>query len=128
MLAGVTAYLSSSSARLSAMLAGSGVLHFVAPKPYDRLIPPFLGPPRPWVYGSGVAELVCATAVALPRSRRSGALASAALLVAIFPGNIWMAVKPGAIPRWLAVARLPLQAPLVLWAMRVHRDALNGEN
>src|SRR3954453_7218447 len=128
MLAGVTAYLSSSSARLSALLAGSGVLHFVAPKPYDRLIPPFLGRPRPWVYGRGVAELMCAAGGAVPRSRRSGALASAALLVAIFPGNIWMAVTPGAVPRWLAVTRLPLQVPLVLWALRVHRDAPKSEN
>src|SRR4051812_25854090 len=109
------AHLSRSSARLSALLAGSGVLHFVAPKSYDRLIPPFLRPPRPWVYGSGVAEVMCAAALALPRTRRAGALASAALLVAVFPGNVWMAVEPGPVPRWLAVARLPLQTPLVLW-------------
>ena len=104
---------------LAGLLGGSGVLHFAVPKPYEALIPPFLGPPRPWVYGSGVAELVCAAALVSPRTRRAGALAGAATLVAVFPGNVWMAVSPGRVPRWVALARLPLQVPLVLWALRV---------
>jgi uncharacterized membrane protein len=108
---------------LAAFLGGAGVLHFVAPEPYERLLPPFLGPPRPWVYGSGVAELAVAAAVALPRTRRAGGTAAAALLVAVFPGNVYMAVEPGDVPRWLAVARLPLQVPLVLWALQVRRSA-----
>ncbi len=88
-----------------------------------RLIPPFLPAPRAWIYGSGVAELACAALVAVPRTRRSGGLASAALLVAVLPGNVWMAVEPGDVPRWAALARLPLQVPLVLWALRVRKRA-----
>ena len=99
-------------------MGGSGVLHFAAPKPYDQLIPPFLGPPRPWVVGSGAVELACAAALVSPRARRAGAVATAAVLVAVFPGNVYMAVSPGRVPRWLALARLPLQVPLVLWAWR----------
>jgi uncharacterized membrane protein len=34
-----------------------------------------------------------------------------------------MVVEPGAVPRWAAVARLPLQVPLVLWALQVARSA-----
>ena len=107
---------------LAAVMGGAGVLHFVAPGPYERLIPPFLGAPRPWVYGSGVVELACGAAVAAPATRRKGAWATAALLVAVFPGNVYMAVEPGDVPRWLAVARLPLQVPLVLWAVQVARS------
>lgn len=124
----MTVDLARSAGRLAALLAGSGVLHLLVPKPYERLIPPVLGRPRAWVYGSGVAELACAAAVAVPRTRRPGAQASAALLVAVFPGNIWMAVRPGRVPRWLAVARLPLQLPLVLWALKVGRDADEGRH
>ena len=108
---------------LAAFLGGAGVLHFLAPQFYDRLIPPFLGPPRPWIYASGVAELAVAAAVAVPRTRRTGATAAAALLVAVFPANVYMALDPGDVPRWLAVARLPLQVPLVLWALQVRGAA-----
>lgn len=102
---------------LATVLGGSGVLHLLVPGVFDPLIPPFLPAPRAWVYGSGVVELVCSVAIALPATRRQGALASAVLLVAVFPGNVWMAVEPGDLPRWVAVARLPLQVPLVLWAL-----------
>ena len=107
---------------LTAVLATTGVLHFAVPKPYDGLIPDWLpGGPRPWVYGSGVAELACAVGLAAPRTRRAAATATALLFVAVFPGNIEMAVNPGDTPRWLAIARLPLQIPLVLWALQVRR-------
>ncbi len=46
-------------------------------------------------------------------------MASALLFVAVFPGNLYMVVDPGDAPRWVAVARLPLQVPLVLWALQV---------
>ena len=108
---------------LAAFLAGAGLTHFVAPEPYERLIPPFLGSPRAWVYGSGVVELAVAAAVAAPQTRRRGATAAALLLVAVFPGNVYMALEPGDVPRWLAVARLPLQVPLVLWALQVRRGS-----
>lgn len=108
---------------LSAFLGGAGVLHFVVPGFYEPLIPPFLPAPRAWIYASGVAELACAALVAVPRTRRTGGLASAALLVAVLPGNVWMAVEPGDVPRWAAIARLPLQVPLVLWALRVAKRA-----
>ncbi len=108
---------------LAALLGGAGALHFATPQAYDGLIPPFLPAPRAWIYASGVAEVACAAAVAVPRTRRIGGLATAALLVAVFPGNLWMVVEPGGVPRWAAVARLPLQVPLVLWALQVARAA-----
>ena len=106
---------------LAALLGGAGALHFTSPQAYDGLIPSFLPAPRTWIYASGVAELACAAAVAVPRTRRVGGYATAALLVAVFPGNLWMVVEPGSVPRWAAVARLPLQVPLVLWALQVAR-------
>lgn len=108
---------------LSALLAGAGVLHVVRPDFYDALIPPFLPNPRAWTYGSAVLELAAAVAVALPRTRRVGGYATAALLVAVFPANLYSALEPGDLPRWAAIARLPLQVPLVLWALQVARDA-----
>ncbi len=107
---------------LAGLLVGAGVTHFARPEFYDALVPPLLpGSTRAWVYGSGVVEAAAGAAVALPRTRRHGALAAAALFVAVFPGNVYMAVEPGEVPRWAALARLPLQIPLVLWALQVAR-------
>ena len=112
---------------LSALLGTAGVMHFVRPEFFDEIVPhrlPF--PPRTWTYVSGVAELACAVAVARPTTRKVGALASAAVFVAVFPANIQMAVDWRARPardRAAAYGRLPLQLPLVLWALRVWNDA-----
>lgn len=115
------------TAGLAALLVGMGILHFAQPKPFDALIPPQLpGPERAWTYASGAAELGVGLAVALPRTRRLGAGAAAALFVAVFPANIYMAVKWRRKPlpyRAIAYGRLPLQIPLVLTALKVRRGA-----
>ena len=114
---------------LSGLLLSAGTLHLAYPKPFDSLVPQELpGSQRAWTYASGVAELTCGAAVASPRTRRLGGLLAALLFVAVFPGNVKMAVdyqragKP--LPaRLIAFGRLPLQYPLVLWALRVRRAA-----
>ena len=108
---------------LAALLATTGTLHFAVPRPFDAIVPGFLPAPRAWTLASGAAELACAAGLAVPATRRRAAAATALLLVAVFPANVHMAVHPGGVPRWLALARLPLQVPLVLWALRVRRDA-----
>jgi uncharacterized membrane protein len=104
-----------------------GVLHGVAPQPFDTIVPPWLpGSARFWTYASGVAELAVGAAVAAPRTRRLGALAAAALFVAVFPANVQMAWDWRRRPwpyRAVAYARLPLQVPMVAHALRVHREA-----
>ncbi len=105
---------------LTALLALAGTTHLVRPEWYDGLVPPALpGSTRAWTLGSGVIELLVAATVAAPRTRRAGGLAAAALFVAVFPGNVWMAIEPGSVPRWAALVRLPLQVPLVLWGLQV---------
>lgn len=112
---------------LAVLLAGVGTLHFLVPERFDLLIPEQLpGSPRFWTLASGVAELAVAAAVALPRTRRVGALAAAGLFVAVFPGNIKMAVDwsdGSAVEQAIAYGRLPLQIPLVLWALKLRGGA-----
>jgi len=110
---------------LCGMLAGVGTLHFVHPRTFDEMIPPALGNARAWTYLSGAAEITAAALLAHPRTRRFGGWWAAILLVAVFPGNIQAALDGGtrgapapldsAAAAWL---RLPLQIPLVLWALR----------
>ncbi|MEW2399279.1 hypothetical protein [Streptomyces sp. NPDC046862] len=108
---------------LAGLLAGAGVCHFVVPRPFAATVPRALpGSPRAWTYASGAAELALAAGVALPRTRRASARAAAAFFVGVFPANVQMAVDwrhRSAPLRTAALARLPLQVPLVLWARGV---------
>ena len=112
---------------LAVLLGGAGMLHFARPAPFDKLIPKQLpGDPRTWTKLSGVGELSTALAVAVPRTRKLGGLLAALLFVGVFPGNVKMALDHRQAPplaRAIAYARLPLQWPLVAWALRVRDDA-----
>ncbi|MGW2490987.1 DoxX family protein [Streptomyces sp. NPDC001606] len=113
---------------LAGLLATAGVAHFAVPRQFDALVPRALpGSPRAWTYGSGAVELALAAGVAAPRTRAVAAKAAAAFFVGVFPANVKMAVdwRHRPVPlRTAALARLPLQVPLVLWARGVAR---NGE-
>ncbi len=105
----------------AALMGGSGVLHLVRPRTYDWLVPPELGPARPWVTGSGVAELGTAALLAVPATRRAGGWAAAGLLIAFVPAHLhaMRAVRGRPVALAVAVVGLPLQLPLVRIALRV---------
>jgi len=113
--------------RLAALLLGSGVLHFVMPKPYDSIVPVELpGSQRFYTQASGVAELASGALLLSPRTRRVGALAAIAVFIGVFPANInlirlWRD-KP-LLMRLGAIARLPLQIPMITSALKVYRNS-----
>jgi uncharacterized membrane protein len=113
--------------RLAALLLGSGVLHFAMPKPYDTIVPAELpGSQRFYTYASGVAELAAGALLLSPRTRRLGALSAVAVFVGIFPANLnlvrlWRE-KP-LVMRLGAIARLPLQIPMITAALKVYRNS-----
>jgi len=105
---------------LAVLFVASGVAHLLSPRTFEPLIPSWLPHPRTIVYTSGIAEIVCSAG--LSKRTRWGRAASVLLLLAIFPGNIQMAVTASRVSsgRWtlrriLAISRLFLQLPLV-WA------------
>jgi uncharacterized membrane protein len=108
---------------LALLLAGAGATHFARPMTYDAIVPRWLpGSARGWTYVSGAAELVVAAAIACPRTRRAGGLAAAGLFAAVFPANVQMASdwrRRAAPLRAVAIGRLPLQVPLIWWALRI---------
>ena len=117
-------------ALLAAFFALAGSLHFRRPKPYEATVPPTLQPwKREIVAVSGAAELAGAALVVPAASRRLGRWWLLALLAAVFPANVHMAVNPeqieGAglhkVPRWLLWLRLPIQPLLMLWVWRATR-------
>lgn len=115
----------SAAHRLAALLLGMGTLHFLAPKPFDGIVPTELpGSPRAYTYVSGVAELAAGGLLTVPRTRRLGALAALAVFLGVFPGNLNMVRvmwdRPWPVRAGL-LARLPLQIPLITEALKVRR-------
>lgn len=106
---------------LAVLLLTTGTLHFTSPAAVESIVPGFLGRPDLWVAASGVAELACALGLVVRRTRRLAGWACAVLFVVVFPANVTMAVdslqgRGSVLVAWL---RLPLQVPLVLWALYV---------
>ncbi|WP_353360548.1 MauE/DoxX family redox-associated membrane protein [Mycobacterium sp.] len=111
--------------RLAALLLGVGTTHFLMPKPYDDIVPAELpGSARFYTYASGVAELTTGALLLSPRTRKVGALAAIAVFLGVYPANINMVRlwrdKP-LIMRLGAIARLPLQIPMITEAFKVYR-------
>jgi uncharacterized membrane protein len=106
---------------LTLFMVAAGINHFRDPGAYLAMMPSALPWPHALVAVSGVAEVAGGLGLILPSTRRWAAWGLVALLVAIFPANINMAVNHiplGGRPvsplfLWL---RLPLQLPLIAWA------------
>jgi uncharacterized membrane protein len=114
---------------LAGFFSFTGTLHFVIPRSYEAMMPPSLPRHHEAVVVSGIAEIVGGLAVAKPSTRRFARWWLLALLVAIFPANVHMAVNPEQVrgldlkrvPRWALWARLPLQPLAMLWVWRATR-------
>lgn len=104
----------------------AGVLHFIVPELYVQIVPPIFPAPLALVYLSGLAEIAVGIGLLIPELRQYAAWATVALLIGIFPANIYMATHgvvieglpgggdPSELVRW---GRLPLQGVLILWAL-----------
>lgn len=111
-----------------------GVLHFVQPAGFVKIVPPWLPAPELLVAVSGVAEILGGAGLLVPRVRRLAAFGLVALFVAVFPANVYMAmhdVQPFAVhvSRAAQWARLPFQAVFIaiaLWLARAPRRPAVG--
>ena len=106
----------------------AGLMHFIAPTFYLRIMPPWLPAHEALVNISGVAEIAGGAALmsSRPEVRRAGGLLSIATLVAVFPANVHMALNPDDFPdvpggAATLYARLPFQAVFIAWALAAMR-------
>jgi uncharacterized membrane protein len=108
----------------------TGAMHFLRPRFFEAIVPRAIEAQKKEVVAiSGYAEIAGAALVLHPASRRLGRWWLLALLVAVFPANIHMAVNPEQIrgldmrrfPRWALWARLPLQPLAMLWVWQATR-------
>ncbi|MGE3315508.1 MAG: MauE/DoxX family redox-associated membrane protein [Planctomycetaceae bacterium] len=103
---------------LAIFMIVAGINHFRDPGFYLKIMPPYL----PWheelVFLSGVAEAGLGLLLLIPRTSRLAAWGIIALLIAIFPANIYLFQNQHILPAppILHLLRLPLQAVFILWA------------
>ena len=110
---------------------GAGVNHFVHPRPYLTMMPPWVPDPATANALAGAAEVAGGVGLLIPRLRRPAGWGLLVLLVAVFPANVQVARHgwPGTnIPAWALWARLPVQPLLlaVVWwaAVKPHSRSL----
>jgi uncharacterized membrane protein len=104
---------------LGLLFVAAGVNHFANPDFYLRIMPPYLPWHRELVLVSGVFEVLGGVGLLVPRLQVAAAWGLIALLVAVFPANLHMALHPESYPRFppaLLWARLPLQGVFIAWA------------
>jgi uncharacterized membrane protein len=98
----------------------AGVMHFVKPRFYLRMMPPWLPAHEAMNYASGAAEVLGGAMLICPepRVRRAGGWFTLLILAAVYPANIHMALNPEEfedVPQELLIARLPFQAVFAAW-------------
>lgn len=97
----------------------AGVMHFRKTAFYLFIMPPYLPHPLELVWISGVAEVLGGIGLLIPATRVAAGWGLIALLWAVFPANIHMAVNnvtpPGwTVAPWMLWVRLPVQF-LLMW-------------
>lgn len=104
---------------MAALYFLSGINHFRKRGIYERIIPPYIKWPKSANYMSGAAEVLLAIGLCFPQTSSFSAWGIIALLVAVFPANLFMYHEPEVsfhLPKWLLLVRLPLQVVLMIWA------------
>lgn len=104
---------------LAIFMIGAGVMHFVNPAFFLRVMPPYLPLHSELVMLSGVFEIVLGVLLLVPQTSRLAAWGIVALLIAVFPANIHVYMNQDLLPAPALVhlLRLPLQGVFILWAL-----------
>src|SRR5207244_9575 len=111
-----------------------GLLHFLQPDPFVRIVPTALPVPRFFVFVSGSCEIACGVGLLLPRWRRAAAWSLVALYLAVFPANVNQALNhiqlfpDNPLPTWLSWLRLPFQALFIACAYWFTRADANSSS
>ncbi len=108
------------------VMIAAGVNHFVMPRTYEAIMPDALPAHRELVLLSGLAELLGGLGTLHPATRRAAGWWLLAVLVAVFPANVHMALHPERypqLPHAALLARLPLQLVMaaLVWEAALRR-------
>ena len=103
---------------LSIFMIVAGIMHFANPAFFLKIMPPYLPLHKELVLVSGIFELVLGILLLVPRSSRMAAWGIVALLIGVFPANLYLYQHQDILPASpiIHLLRLPLQGLFILWA------------
>ena len=103
---------------LAVFLIFAGLMHFVRPEFFLKIMPPYLPFPMGLVLISGAFEIMLGASLWIPRLSRIAAWGIIALMFAVFPANIYLFQHQEILPAppWVHLLRLPMQVVFILWA------------
>lgn len=103
---------------MAAIYVMAGVLHFVEPKFYLKITPKWVPFPEHVNVLVGVIEIVLGLALLFTTTCQYAAIGIIALLVAVFPANVYHFQKAKRKQKLVLVTllRLPIQVLLIYWA------------
>jgi uncharacterized membrane protein len=110
---------------LAIFMIGAGTMHFVNPAFYLKIMPPYLPLHKELVLLSGVCEVLLGVLLLIPQTSRLAAWGIIALLIAVFPANLYVFQRQDVLPAppIVHLLRLPLQGVFILWAYWHSRSA-----
>ena len=110
---------------LAALMVGAGVMHFLNPSFFEKIVPPYLPFHKELVAVSGAIEILLGVLLIIPNWSRLAAWGVIALLIAVFPANIYVFQHQEIVPAssMAHLIRLLLQCVLILWAYWLTRPA-----
>lgn len=105
-------------------MIGAGTMHFVNPGFFLKIMPPYLPMHEELVLVSGVFEVVLGVLLLIPRCSRLASWGIVALLIAVFPANVYLYQHQDILPASpiMHLLRLPLQGVFIVWAFWHTRD------
>lgn len=104
---------------MAGMYMLAGIMHFIKPKMYIRIMPIYLPNHKLLVYLSGMAEILLGIGLCFEPTRRLGVLGIVLMLAVFLTVHFYMLSSEKAsagIPKWILVLRIPLQFFLMYWA------------
>lgn len=103
---------------LAIFMIGAGIMHFVNPAFFLKIMPRYLPLHRELVLLSGLCEILLGILLLVKTCSRWAAWGIVALLIAVFPANLHVFQHQELIPAppIVHLLRLPLQGVFILWA------------
>ena len=104
---------------MAGMYILAGIVHFIKPKMYMRIMPRYLPYHKFFVFLSGAVEIVLGIGLCFDVTRRLSIFGIILMLAAFLPVHFYMLSNEKAaagLPKWALVLRIPLQFALMYWA------------
>ncbi len=104
---------------MAGMYVFAGIMHFVKPKAYLRIMPRYLPNHKALVFWSGVAEIILGIGLCFQQTKNTAIWGIIAMLVVFLTVHFYMLSGEKAsagVPKWILLVRIPLQFGLIYWA------------